>query len=76
MGISFSVRSQVLRGDSGLAAEPLISMVKSSHEIGPSELEWGTHAPLTDGFRVDAHRFKDSNGGSDRVNEESNPQFD
>jgi len=54
----------VLRGDSGLVAELLVGVVEGSHEVGPSVLGRRAHAPLTDGLRVGAHGFKDSNGGS------------
>jgi len=54
----------VLGGDSGLAAELLVSMVEGSHEVGPSVLGRRAHAPLTDGLRVGAHGFKDDKSGS------------
>jgi len=46
---------KVLGGDSGLAAELLVSMVEGGHEVGPSVLGRGAHAPLTDGLRIGAH---------------------
>jgi len=55
----------MLGGDGGLAAELLVCMVEISQEISPSVVLGVTHAPLTDGLRVDAHGFKDSDGGSD-----------
>ena len=54
----------VLGGDSGLAAELLVSMVEGSHEVGPSVLGWGADAPLTDGLRAGAHGLKDAHSGS------------
>jgi len=53
----------VLSGDSGLAAELLVSMVEGSHEVGPSVLGRCVHAPLTDGLRVGAHGLKDAYSG-------------
>jgi hypothetical protein len=54
----------VLGGDCGLTAELLVSMVEGEHEVGPSVLDRGTHAPLTDGLGVGAHGLKDAHSGS------------
>jgi len=58
-----SLVGTVLGGDSGLAAKLLVSIVEGNHEVGPSLLGQGVHAPLTDGFRVGAHGLKDSKSG-------------
>ena len=54
----------VLGGDCGLTAELLVSMVEGEHEVGPSVLDRGPHAPLTDGLGVGAHGLKDAHSGS------------
>ena len=54
----------VLGGDCGLTAELLVSMVEGSYEVGPSVLDRGAHAPLTDGLGVGAHGLKDAHSGS------------
>jgi len=38
-------------------------MVEGEHEVSPSVLDWGAHAPLTDGLRVGSHGLKDAHSG-------------
>jgi len=53
-----------LVGDSCLLVTLMVGMIEGSHQSCPGVLGRATHAPLTDGFKLGAHGFKDANSGA------------